>query len=60
VEAEQMYQRALRGYYKVLGPEHTSTLTTINNLCLIYNIQGKFMEAEEKTLGPNASAPLTS
>ena len=25
-EAEQMYQRALQGYEKALGAEHTSTL----------------------------------
>ena len=32
VEAEQMYQRALQGYDKAWGPEHTSTLGTVNNL----------------------------
>ncbi|KFY31766.1 hypothetical protein V493_00848 [Pseudogymnoascus sp. VKM F-4281 (FW-2241)] len=32
VEAEQMYQRALQGYEKALGLEHTSTLNTVNSL----------------------------
>jgi hypothetical protein len=27
-----MYNRALAGYEKALGPEHTSTLDTVNNL----------------------------
>jgi hypothetical protein len=31
-EAEEMYQRALAGYEKALGPNHTSTLVTVNNL----------------------------
>jgi hypothetical protein len=29
VEAEQMYQRALQGYEKAWGPDHTSTLDTV-------------------------------
>jgi hypothetical protein len=36
VEAEQMYQRALQGYEKAWGPEHTSTLATVNNLASLY------------------------
>ena len=34
-EAEKMYQRALQGYEKAWGPEHTSTLRTLNNLKLL-------------------------
>ena len=34
-EAEKMYQRALDGKEKALGPEHTSTLDTVNNLRLL-------------------------
>jgi len=30
-EAEEMYDRALRGYEKELGAEHTSALGTVNN-----------------------------
>jgi hypothetical protein len=32
VEAKAMLQRALRGHEKAWGPEHTSTLVTVNNL----------------------------
>ena len=35
-EAEKMYQRALQGYEKAWGPDHTSTLDTVNNLGLLY------------------------
>ncbi|CAG9955489.1 unnamed protein product [Clonostachys rosea f. rosea IK726] len=46
-EAEEMYNRALQGYEKALGPEHTSTLGTVNNLGLLYYNQGRLKEAEE-------------
>ena len=46
-EAEKMYQRALQGYEKALGPEHTSTLNTVNNLGILYKDQGKLDEAEK-------------
>jgi tetratricopeptide (TPR) repeat protein len=45
--AEKMYERALQGYEKVLGLEHTSILETINNLGNIYMGQGKLGEAKE-------------
>ncbi|KAK5460822.1 hypothetical protein LTS15_002885 [Exophiala xenobiotica] len=61
VVAEQMYQRALTGYEKSLGAEHTSILDTVNNLGNLYYSQGKLKDAEqmyqraltgkEKTLG---------
>ena len=35
-EGEAMYERALAGYEKALGPEHTSTLMTVNNLRLLH------------------------
>jgi hypothetical protein len=41
-----MYVRALAGYEKALGPDHTSTLDTVNNLGLLYADQGKLAEAE--------------
>jgi tetratricopeptide (TPR) repeat protein len=47
VEAEQMYQRALQGYEKAWGPEHTSTLDMVNNLASLYATQGKLVEAEQ-------------
>ena len=46
-EAEQMYERALQGYEKAWGPEHTSTLDTVNNLAILYKNQGKLVEAEQ-------------
>ncbi|KAE8390738.1 hypothetical protein BDV23DRAFT_183253 [Aspergillus alliaceus] len=45
-EAEEMYQQALAGKEKALGPDHTSTLGTVNNLGLLYSDQGKLKEAE--------------
>jgi tetratricopeptide (TPR) repeat protein len=46
-EAEQMYQRALQGFEKALGAEHTSTLQTVNNLGNLYRKQDKLAEAEQ-------------
>ncbi|SLM39072.1 nb-arc and tpr domain protein [Lasallia pustulata] len=45
-EAEAMYRRALEGSEKAWGPEHTSTLDTVDNLGNLYNNQGKMAEAE--------------
>ncbi|SLM38012.1 nb-arc and tpr domain protein [Lasallia pustulata] len=45
-EAEAMYRRALEGNEKAWGPEHTSTLVTVNNLGRLYADQGKMAEAE--------------
>jgi Tetratricopeptide repeat len=42
-----MYLRALRGYEKAWGVEHTSALDTVNNLGNLYKDQGKTVEAEE-------------
>jgi tetratricopeptide (TPR) repeat protein len=46
-EAEKMYQRALQGYEKAWGPEHTSTLNTVNNLGSLYADLGRLDEAEK-------------
>ena len=40
-EAEKMLFRALQGYEKAVGAEHTSTLQTVNNLGALYYNQGK-------------------
>jgi tetratricopeptide (TPR) repeat protein len=45
-EAEEMYQRALAGSEMALGPEHASTLGTVNNLGNLYRDQGRLVEAE--------------
>jgi Tfp pilus assembly protein PilF len=65
-----MYQRALAGKEKALGPDHLSTLNTVNNLGLLYSHQGKPKEAEEiyqraltgkeKALGPDHSKTHTA
>ncbi|TKA54919.1 hypothetical protein B0A55_13128 [Friedmanniomyces simplex] len=49
-EAEEMYLRAQRGYEDAWGPKHTSTLSTVSNLGLLYSDQGKMKEAEEMYL----------
>ncbi|KAH7016555.1 uncharacterized protein B0I36DRAFT_436187 [Microdochium trichocladiopsis] len=67
-EAEKMYLRALDGREKALGPDHTSTLDTVNNLGNLYKSKGKLGEAEkmylraldgrEKALGPDHTSTL--
>ena len=42
-----MYLRALAGREKALGPEHTLTLLTVNNLGILYRDQGKTKKAEK-------------
>jgi hypothetical protein len=42
-----MYQCALKGKEKVLGPDHTSTLDTVHNLGVIYTRQSKLKKADE-------------
>lgn len=46
-KAEQMYERALTGKEKALGPDHTSTLTTVHSLGQLYRKQGKLDVAEQ-------------
>ncbi|KAK7402473.1 hypothetical protein QQX98_011774 [Neonectria punicea] len=67
-EAKAMYGRALEGYEKALGRDHTSTLETVNRLGLVYRDQGKLGEAEamldralegrEKALGCDHTSTL--
>ncbi|KUM57952.1 hypothetical protein ACN42_g9214 [Penicillium freii] len=45
-EAEAIYKRALEGYEKAWGREHTSTLDIVNNLGVLYRDQGRLQEAE--------------
>ena len=54
--------RALTGREKILGAEHTDTLSTVNNLAILLKQQGDFVAARqmyeravdgyEKALGP--------
>ncbi|KAL3484772.1 hypothetical protein BJX62DRAFT_243609 [Aspergillus germanicus] len=67
-EAKKMYQQALAGRERASGPNHTSTLNTVNNLGILYSDQGKQKEAEEmyqralagkeKALGPDHTSTL--
>ncbi len=42
----RLYVRALAGYEKAFGPEHTSTLVIVSNLGILYQNRGKLKEAE--------------
>ncbi|KAJ6073234.1 hypothetical protein N7467_011319 [Penicillium canescens] len=46
-EAQEMYERALKGKEKTRGLKHMSTLDTVNNLGLLYADQGRLQKAEE-------------
>lgn len=41
----KQYQRALAGKENALGPDHMSTLNTVDNLRNLYRRQGKLKEA---------------
>ncbi|NDY74971.1 tetratricopeptide repeat protein, partial [Desulfobacter hydrogenophilus] len=68
-EAEPLYQRALKIRETVLGPDHPSVATTLNNLAGLYESQGKYEEAEplyqralkirETVLGPDHPSVAT-
>jgi tetratricopeptide (TPR) repeat protein len=45
-EAEPLYKRALEGLERVLGKEHPDTLTSVNNLALLYQAEGRLAEAQ--------------
>lgn len=45
--AEEMHRQALGLSETVLGQEHPSTLTSMNNLALVLNDKGKYEPAEE-------------
>jgi hypothetical protein len=47
--AERMFQRALTGFEKIYGPEHSSTVETVNNLRTLYEDQGGFQSAEDES-----------
>ena len=70
VEAERMYQLALKGYEKAWSPDHPSTLLAVNDLGNLYRDQGKLTEAErmfqrallgyENALGPEHTSTLAT
>lgn len=43
----RLYLRALKAKEKAWGPEHITTLDTVNGIGKLYAEQGKFVEAEE-------------
>jgi hypothetical protein len=61
--------RVLDWRKKALGPDHTSTLSTVNNLGTLYEARGNLVDAEEmyrraltgceKALGPDHTSTLT-
>jgi hypothetical protein len=65
-----MYSRALAGYEKAWGPDHTSTLSMVNNLGSLYADQDKLNETEnmysralagyEKAWGPDHTLTLNT
>jgi tetratricopeptide (TPR) repeat protein len=67
-EAERLYERVLKGREEQLGPEHHSTLRTVQNLAIVYEYQGRYKEAEklyeralkgrEEQLGPEHHSTL--
>jgi tetratricopeptide (TPR) repeat protein len=46
-QAEEMHRQALGLYETMLGKEHPSSLTSMNNLAWVLSRQGKYAEAEE-------------
>jgi tetratricopeptide (TPR) repeat protein len=45
-EAEPLYQRCLRVYERLLGPEHPEVARVLNYLAILYWSQGRYSEAE--------------
>jgi tetratricopeptide (TPR) repeat protein len=69
-EAEVMYQQSLIGCVRAVGPDHESTLDTVQNLGILYRNQSRFAEAEtmyeraltgyEKSLGLDHESTLNT
>jgi tetratricopeptide (TPR) repeat protein len=67
--AEPLLRRALKARERVLGPEHTSTLTSVNNLAGLLESKGDYagaqplyeraLAASERVLGPDHPDTLT-
>jgi tetratricopeptide (TPR) repeat protein len=68
--AQPPYERALALHERLLGPEHPDTATSLNNLAMLYRVQGCYAAAEplhqhalvvrEQALGPNHPDVATS
>ncbi|KAL4911981.1 hypothetical protein BDW62DRAFT_215383 [Aspergillus aurantiobrunneus] len=59
-EAAKLLVQVIKTRKQVLGPEHPSTLTSMNNLASTYRNQGRWKEAEELVLGPEHPDTLAS
>ncbi len=69
-KAEPLYLHALEARERVLGRNHPDTLTSVNNLAILYHKQGRYSEAEpllvraletsERVLGQDHPDTLTS
>jgi tetratricopeptide (TPR) repeat protein len=46
LEAEPLYQKALRLRQHLLDPEHSAVASSLNNLALLHESQGRYAEAE--------------
>jgi len=53
-DAKMMYNPALAGYEEAQGPEHTSALTTVHTLGILYADQGRPDDAETSDVQPCA------
>lgn len=40
-----LYERALKGYEKELGPNHPETLDILQNMAALFQVQGKYEDA---------------
>jgi tetratricopeptide (TPR) repeat protein len=68
-EAEELCRRTLYERHRVLGPDHSLTLTSLNNLGVVLHAQGKLSEAvpllrsalekKQATKGNDGTATLT-
>jgi hypothetical protein len=59
-QVEEMHQQALGLKETVLGEEHPSTLTSMNNLAGVLRDQGKYEQAEETRNPVQILTPILS
>ena len=52
LDAEPFYKRALAIREKALGPDHPDVATSLNNLAVLYNNQGRYADCREAAPAP--------
>ena len=67
-KALEWYQRALEGREQALGKDHPSTLSTVNNMAIVFQSMGEYdkalgwyqraLEGKEKALGKDHPSTL--